>query len=65
MTRTISSLERALLRLLVMGYPLADAAQSVGLPPPEAEAALQEMQNRCGVSGLSRLLALAILKSWV
>ena len=63
--RTLSSLERALLRLLVTGYVLEDAAKSVGLSLPEAEDALRELQCRCGVSCLPRLLALAILKSWV
>ena len=62
---TLTSLERALLRLLVVGYDLDEAALSVGLSPANASAALQELQERCGVSCLSRLLALAILKSWV
>ena len=65
MTQTMTSLERALVRLLMTGCGLEDAAQSVGLSPLEAEAALRELQNRCGASGTTRLLALAVLKSWV
>lgn len=67
MTRTqaLTSLERALLRLLVMGYSLDESARSVGLSLPEAETTLQELQRRCGVSGVTRLMALAVLKSWV
>ena len=61
----LTPLERALLRLLVIGYSLEDAAHSIGLSPHAAHAALQKLQDRCGVSGLSRLLSLAILKSWV
>lgn len=61
----LSSLERALLRRLVMGHALEDAARAVGLPLPAAQATLQALQARAGADGLPRLLTLAILNSWV
>lgn len=61
----LTCLEHALLRLLVSGYSLGSASKSVGLSLPDAETVLRELQGRCGVSCLSRLLALAVLKSWV
>ena len=64
-TFTLSSLERALLRRLVLGHSLEDAARAVGLPLPAAQAALQALQDRAGADGLPRLLTLAILNSWV
>ena len=38
----LTSLERALLRLLVSGCPLEEAAPSLGLPMPEAERLLSD-----------------------
>lgn len=64
-TVILTSLERALLRLLATGHSREYAAQSVGLSPAEAESVLLALQNRCGVSGTTRLLAVAILRSWV
>ncbi len=61
----LSPLERALLRLLVAGRELRDAAPSVGVSPAEADAALEALQARAGVRSRSRLLALAILHFWV
>lgn len=64
-SQALTPLERALLRLLALGYSLEDAALSVGLSHSDANTALEQLQDRCGVSCLSRLLSLAILKSWV
>ena len=60
-----TGLERALLRRLVMGQSLEEAAAAVGLSVFEANSALRELQERFGASCRSRLLALAILRSWV
>ena len=60
-----TAVERALLRRLVMGCSLEDAASAAGLSVLEANQALRELQARFGASYLSRLLALAILRSWV
>ncbi len=57
--------ERTLLRRLVLGHSLEDAASAVGLSVSEANAVLRELQNRSGASCRSRLLALAILRLWV
>lgn len=62
---SLTSLERALLRLLVSGRPLEEAALSLGLPIPEAERLLSGLQSRCGVSSFTRLLVLAVLNAWV
>ncbi|MGI4790753.1 MAG: hypothetical protein ACRYFS_18130 [Janthinobacterium lividum] len=62
---TLTPLERALLRLLMTGYALEDAAPSVGLSLSEAGELLQTLQSRCGISGTTRLLAVAILRAWV
>lgn len=61
----LTPLERALLRLLVSGYALEEAAPAVGLSLSEAKALLEELQRRCGVSGFNRLIVLAILNAWV
>lgn len=64
-TFLLSPLERALLRRLVLGCALEDAARAVGLPLPDIQATLQALQARAGADGLPRLLTLAILNSWV
>ena len=61
----LSPVERSLVRLLALGYALEDAAGSVGLSPADADSLLRKLQNRCSVSSLSRLLALAVLRHWV
>ncbi len=61
----LSSVERSLVRLLALGYELEDAAISVGLSPADADLTLRNLQDRCGVASLSRLLALAVLRHWV
>jgi hypothetical protein len=58
-------LERTLLRLLMAGHSLEAAAKSVGLSPADAGDVLRELQDRCGISPLSRLFAVAILRAWV
>ena len=67
MTTTVSltSLERALLRLLVSGYTMEDAAPALGLSLPESERLLTELQSRCGVTSFTRLVVLAVLNAWV
>lgn len=62
---SLTSLERALLRLLVSGHSLEEAAPSLGLSLPEAERLLDGLQSRCGVSSFTRLLVLAVLNAWV
>ncbi len=61
----LTTTERALLRLLVAGYALEDAATALGLSLPDAERLLARLQSRCGVSGYTRLLVLAVLNAWV
>lgn len=61
----LTSRERLLLRRLIAGWDLVGAANSAGLSLSDTQAALLDLQDRTGVSSLSRLLALAILKSWV
>ena len=67
MTTTVplTTTERALLRLLVSGRPLAEAARALGLPLPDAERLLAGLQGRCGVPSVTRLLVLAVLNAWV
>ena len=60
-----TALERTLLRRLVTGCSLEDAASAAGLSVLEANRVLRELQTRSGAFHLSRLLALAILRSWV
>ena len=61
----MTPLERALVRLLAAGYPLSEAAPSLGLSPGEARALLDDIQGRAGVSSETRLIALAVLNAWV
>ena len=61
----LTPVERPLVRLLALGYALEDAASSLGLSPADADSLLRKLQDRCGVSSLSRLLALAVLRHWV
>lgn len=61
----LTSLERALLRLLVAGYTLEEAAPAVGLSLPEARVLLEDLKGRCGVSTFTRLIVLAVLNAWV
>lgn len=62
---SLTTMERALLRLLISGRPLEEAASSLGLSLPDAERLLTGLQARCGVSSLTRLLVLAVLNAWV
>ena len=62
---SLTTVERALLRLLVAGHPLEDVAPALGLSVAEAERLLTGLQSRCGVAGLTRLLVLAVLNAWV
>ncbi len=61
----LTTTERALMRLLVAGRPLAEAAPALGLSVGDAERLLARLQSRCGVSGVTRLLVLAVLNAWV
>lgn len=61
----LTGAERALLRLLVSGWPVAEAAPALGLPVGDAERLLAALQARCGASSFTRLLALAVLNVWV
>lgn len=62
---SLTTTERALLRLLVSGRPLEEAAPALGLSLGDAERLLAALQSRCGVSSLTRLLVLAVLNAWV
>lgn len=62
---SLTTMERALLRLLVSGRPLEEAAAALGLSVPDAERLLTRLQSRCGVSGVTRLVVLAVLNAWV
>ncbi len=57
--------ERALLRRLLSGHALSDAARALGLSASEAEALLQDLRARHGASSVTRLLVLAVLNAWV
>lgn len=61
----LTGVERALLRLLVSGWAVAEAAPALGLPLGDAERLLAALQARCGASSFTRLLALAVLNVWV
>lgn len=61
----LTTAERALLRLLVSGWPLEEAAPALGLPPRDAERLLASLQSRCGATSSTRLLAIAVLNVWV
>ena len=62
---SLTATERALMRLLVAGRPLAEAAPALGLSLGDAERLLGRLQSRCGASGVTRLLVLAVLNAWV
>ena len=64
-THRLTPLERALLRLLVTGYDLHEATRLLGLPLPEAEGVVQDLQRRVDVPCLTRLLTVAVLNRWV
>ena len=61
----LSPPERNLLFLLVRGRTVAQAAQELGLDPQDAEHTLRRLQERCGVSARSALIARALIKCWV
>ncbi len=61
----LTAAERALLRLLVSGRTLEEAAPALGLPLKDAARLLVTLQARCGVSSFTRLLVLAVLNVWV
>ena len=61
----LAPVEHALLRLLVSGHPLSDAAPALGMTAGDAERLLAALQARCGVSSVTRLLVLAVLNVWV
>lgn len=61
----LTSQERALLRLLVSGYTLEEAAKALRVSLPDSECLMAALQSRCGISSFTRLLVLAILEAWV
>ena len=61
----LTPVERALLRLMVGGYSLSEASASLGLSQADAHSTITHLQARCGVSSLTRLIVVAILKAWV
>ncbi len=61
----LAPVEHALLRLLVSGHPLADAAPALGMSQGDAQRLLAALQTRCGVPSVTRLLVLAVLNVWV
>ncbi len=62
---SLTVVERAQLRLLVAGRPLAEAAPALGLSSADAERLLAALQARCGVPNFNRLLVRAVLNVWV
>jgi len=62
---TLTPRQRALLRRLLSGHALSDAAGALGMSPPEAEALLEDLPARHGASTVTRLLVLAVLNAWV
>ena len=61
----LTPVEHALLRLLVSGHSLAEAAPALGMPLRDAERLLATLQARCGAPSATRLLVLAVLNVWV
>lgn len=62
---SLTAVERALLRLLVAGRPLEEAAPALGLSQGDAGRLLAALQARCGASSFTRLLVRAVLNVWV
>lgn len=62
---SLTAVEHALLRLMVSGRPLAEAAPALGMTLRDAERLLSVLQARYGAPSVTRLLVLAVLKVWV
>lgn len=62
---SLTVVERALLRLLVAGRPLEEAAPALGLSLGDAGRLLAALQARCGAPSFTRLLVRAVLNVWV
>ena len=60
----LSAPERRLLRALVWGEPLAQAAQRMELSPGEARQMLSRLQKRAGVASFRALIARAVAHRW-
>ncbi len=56
--------ERGLLRALVWGEPLLQAAQRMELSPGEARQILAHLQQRAGVASRGALIARAVAHRW-
>ena len=57
--------ERRLLRLLARGRTSTEAAFALGLAPAEAEALLEDLLRRCGVSSPHQLFVRALVYRWI
>ena len=62
---SLAPLERRLVGLLARGQTPAQAAHTLRLPPAEAEALLESLLRRHGLSSPQRLLARALLLRWI
>ncbi len=60
----LSAPERLLLRALVWGEPLLQAAQRMELSPGEAQQMLSRLQQRAGVASCRALIARAVAHRW-
>ncbi len=60
----LSALERGLLRALIWGEPLLQAAQRLGMSPGEARQVLSRLEQRAGVASRQALIARAVAHRW-
>ena len=60
----LSAPERGLLRELVWGEPLLQAAQRLEMSPGEARQMLSRLQRRAGVASRRALIARAVAHRW-
>lgn len=60
----LSAPERGLLRALVWGEPLLQAAQRLEMSPGEARQMLSRLQQRAGVASRRALIARAVAHRW-
>jgi len=58
-------MERRLVGLLALGQTPAQAAETLRLPLSEAEAMLESLLRRYGLSARHQLLARALLHRWI
>lgn len=61
----LSSQERSLLYLTARGDAPAQAAQTLGMTPAEAQALLADLQARFGLPTRNALILHAVVQGWV